>query len=248
MTYLNQHSGDGHYLSVISTSMLTSHIIGSSRINYVDVTPIVPLITEYVIFSVNSKSTIKSFSDLVDVMKKNPIGLSFAVGGGLGNPNHAAIASALKIAGVDVRKMKAVAFGGGGEAMTALLGGHVDVLAAGATTLASQVKSDNLRFIAVAAPKRLKGDFSAIPTLKEQKIDLVFGFTRYIVGPKGLSKEQLAFWNLLFSNLMKSPDWQSEVEKQNWKSDYLNSADTEKELQSNYKELHAILSDLGMAK
>jgi putative tricarboxylic transport membrane protein len=248
LNYLNQHAGDGHYLSVISTSMLTSYITGSSSINYTDITPIVPLITEYVIFAVNADSKIMNFQDLSKIMKDDPSSLSFAVGGGLGNPNHAAIATALKAANVDVRKMKAVAFGGGGQAMTALLGGHVNVLAAGATALVSQAKSGKLRFIAVAAPKRLKGDFSTVPTLKEQGTNLVLGFSRYIVGPKGLSKEQTSFWSRKFSELMKSAEWQTEAEKQNWESDYLNSSDTEKELKSNYESLRAILGDLGMAK
>src|SRR5690606_10253840 len=50
LIYLNQHAGDGHYLSLISTSTLTSHIIGTSKLNYTDVTPILPLITEYIGF------------------------------------------------------------------------------------------------------------------------------------------------------------------------------------------------------
>ena len=128
------------------------------------------------------------------------------------------------------------------------MGGHVEVLAAGTTVLAPQIQSGKIRFIAVAAPKRLSGDFSSIPTLKEQGTDLVFGFYRYIVGPKGLTKEQTAFWDRVFAELMSAPDWKAELEKNNWESNYMNSADTEKDLKFQYANLRTILGDLGMAK
>ncbi len=248
MNYLNQHAGDGHYLSIISNSILTSYIIGSSPVNYTDIKPIAPLITEYVIFAVSPTSSIRNFRDLAAIIKKDPTSLSFAVGGGLGNPNHAAIAAALKTTGMDIKKMKAVAFGGGNEAVTAVMGGHVEVLAAGTTVLAPQIQSGKIRFIAVAAPKRLSGEFSTIPTLKEQGTDLVFGFYRYIVGPKGLTKEQTAFWDRVFAELMSAPEWKAELEKNNWESNYMNSADTEKDLKFQYANLRTILGDLGMAK
>jgi putative tricarboxylic transport membrane protein len=248
LQYLNQHAGDGQYLSIISTSTLTSYIIGTGRVNYTDLTPIVPLITEYIAFAVSPESSIKSFGDLVSRMKADPTGTSFAVGGGLGNPNHVAMAAALKAAGVDVRRLKAVAFGGGKEAMTAVMGNHVDVLSAAASVLAGQQKGGKLRVLAVAAPHRLAGDLASIPTLKEQGVDVVFGFSRYIVGPRGLAAPQIAYWDGVFAKVVQSPEWKAAVAKHDWVSEYAASADTRKELDAQYKSLHAVLTDLGMAK
>lgn len=248
LNYLNQHAGDGHYLSIISTSTLTSHIIGSGSVNYTDITPILPLITEYIAFAVNANSPLKTFKDVVDRMKQDATSLSFAVGAGLGNPNHVAIAAALKAGGADIKKMKVVAFGGGKEAMTAVMGGHVDVLAVAGAVLSGQVKAGKLRVLAVAAPKRLEGDLSTVPTLKEQGTNLLFGFSRYIVGPRGLPKEQAAYWSEVFSKVVTTEDWKKELAKNNWDSNYMSSEETIKDLKSQYATLRAVLADLGMAK
>lgn len=247
LNYLNQNPGDGHYLSIISTSTLTSHILGSGKTNYTDVTPIVPLITEYIAFAVKADSAIQKFPDVLEKMKADPASVSFAVGGGLGNPNHVAIASALK-GGVDVKKMKAVAFGGGKEALTAVMGGHVDVISAAADVLAGQVKGGKLRIIAIAAPSRLGGEFADVPTLKEQGINVVFGFSRYIVGPKGMTVEQTAFWEAMLTSILKTPEWKAEAARRNWNMDYMNSAATQKDLKSQYDSLFSVMNDLGMSK
>lgn len=248
LNYLNQHAGDGHYLSIISTSTLTSHIIGSGSVNYTDITPILPLITEYIAFAVNANSALKNFRDVVDRMKQDATSLSFAVGAGLGNPNHVAIAAALKAGGADIKKMKVVAFGGGKEAMTAVMGGHVDVLAVAGAVLASQAKAGKLRVLAVAAPKRLEGDLASAPTLKEQGTDLSFGFSRYIVGPRGLAREQAAYWSGILSKVVSTEEWKKELARNNWISNYMSSEETINDLKGQYAQLRAILADLGMAK
>lgn len=248
LIYLNQHAGDPHYLSLISTSTLTSHIIGSSKINYTDVTPITPLVVEYIGFAVNPSSPIQHFRDLAERMKKDPTALSFAVGGGLGNPNHTAVAAALKASGADVRKMKAVAFGGGKEALTAVMGGHVDVLSAAGSVLAGQAKAGKLRVIGMAAPARLEGDLASVPTLKEQGTDVVLAFSRYIVGPKGMSEDAVAYWQRTLSRAVATPEWKAEADKRNWDAPKAAPAETTRDLQRQYEQLRAVLTDLGMAK
>lgn len=248
LLYLNQHVGDAHYLSLISTSTLTSHIIGSSTINYTDVTPLIPLVVEYIGFAVNPTSSIQTFRELAERMKKDPTSLSFAVGGGLGNPNHTAIAAALKAAGADARKMKAVAFGGGKEAMTAVLGGHVDVLSAATSVLAPQAKAGKLRVIAVAAPTRLEGDLAAVPTLKEQRTPGVLAFSRYIVAPKGATSQQVSYWQDALSRAIATPEWRAEADKHDWDTPRAAASATSADLAEQYQSLKAILTDLGMAK
>lgn len=77
---------------------------------------------------------------------------------------------------------------------------------------------------------------------------MVFGFSRYIVGPKGLSKEQVGYWERMFADIIKTSESKSEVDRNNWESNYMTSADTEKGLKSQYTQLRTIFGDLGMAK
>jgi len=65
MLYLNQHAGDGHFVSVSTVPLLTNHITGASNITYTDVTPLAQLFSEYILFAVRADSPIKSGQDMV---------------------------------------------------------------------------------------------------------------------------------------------------------------------------------------
>ena len=75
-----------------------------------------------------------------------------------------------------------VAFKGSAEAITTLLGGHIDLVTTAAGNVAAHVASGKLRVVAVAAPQRLVGAMAAVPTWKEQGVDLVLGGWRAIMG------------------------------------------------------------------
>jgi putative tricarboxylic transport membrane protein len=248
LAYLNRHAGSGEYLSIISTSTLTSYVVGEGTLNYTDVTPIVPIITEYIAFVVNENSPIKSFAEFISRMKANPKSMSFGVGGAVGNPNHVAIAAALAAAGVDPKQMKAVAFNSGGEAMTAVLGGHVDLVAGPADLYVPLVQAKRLRLLAVAAPERLEGALSSVPTLVEQNIKLVSAYTRYIVGPKGMPVEAVNEWSAVLSKVMQASDWKKAVTANYWQSKFETPAETQHDIADEFQQIRATLAKIDMAK
>jgi len=75
----------------------------------------------------------------------------------LGNPNHQGVAMALKAAGIDLKKTRTVVFQSGGNAITALLGGYVDVVPGSVGLMLKYVEAGGVRLIAIASPKRLAG-------------------------------------------------------------------------------------------
>ena len=74
---------------------------------------------------------------------------AIAISPGLGNANHIALAMAVKAAGGDVKRLKIVAFNSVPETMTALLGGHVDVVVSPASPVLSHITSRKARAVAV---------------------------------------------------------------------------------------------------
>ena len=72
-------------------------------------------------------------------------------------------------------------FSGGGEALAAVMGGHVVAGISGYGEWAGQIKSGELRALAISAPERQPG--IDIPTLKEQGIDVELANWRAIVAP-----------------------------------------------------------------
>jgi putative tricarboxylic transport membrane protein len=141
-----------------------------------------------------------------------------------------------------------VVFGGAAAATTALLGRHIDVLLSPLSNTTGYLSSGQIRVIAVAAPARLGGPFASVPTWKEQGYDAVLASWRSLVGPRGLSREQVDYWDRTLSQLVRSPEWDKYVAKSYAANDYRNSRETAEFLKAQYKELHAVLSDLGLAK
>ena len=71
---------------------------------------------------------------------------------------------------MDPTKVNYIAHSGGGEALSAILGGHVTAGISGYEEFAPQIAAGKLRALAISADERLPG--IDVPTLKEQGIDV----------------------------------------------------------------------------
>ncbi len=247
-SYLNQHAGDGGYISVSPINLLVEHILGASPITYTDVTPIAQLFNEYVTFAVKADSPLRSGRDVIDKLKADPASVSFAVAASLGGSNHIATMVALKSAGVDVKKLKFIVFNSGVQSLTNVMGGHVDVAVAPVSGVVSQMSASRLRVLAVSSARRLGGSFASVPTWKEQGADSVFSSARGVIGPKGMSAAQVAYWEQVLARVVESEDWKKDLESNFWEGQFLLSADTRKLLKTQYDEYKGVLVDVGLAR
>jgi putative tricarboxylic transport membrane protein len=247
MAYLNQHPGDGHYVSMALTNLITNRIVGANPITYSDVTPLALLTSEYIGMSVRADSPVKDGWDLIARMRANPEGLTFAITN-RASGNHIAAGTVLKAAGVDLKKVKFVSFRGSAETTVAVLGGHVDVVMATPGSAWKHVQAGKLRMLAVAAPKRLGGEVAAVPTWKELGLSAVTSNWRALVGPRDLSSAQIAYWDRRLAGVVKTPEWQQALQRNQWEDEYLNSAATLKFMRDEYRHLEALLTELGDAK
>jgi len=246
--YLNQHAGDGHYVSIAPYTILTNKIIGMSQLSYADFTPIALLFDEYITVSVRADSPIKNAQDLVARLRKDPSSLSIAVASALGNHIHVGIAKPLKTAGVDIKKLKVVAFKSSGDSVTALLGGHIDVVSSTTPNVLGQLQAGKIRVIAITSASRLSGPLAGVATWKEQGVNIEFNASQGAIGPKGMTAPQLAFWENAFLRLSQSDEWKNELEAGNWQSNYRNSHDTARYYEREYAEMKAVLGELGLAR
>ena len=246
MSYLNQRPGDGHYLFVMTASVLTNNLLGVSKDTYTDFTPLAMLFSEYLAYGVRPDSPIKSARDLAEALRKDPAAYSIAVATSRGGALHIATGLALKAAGVDVKKLRIVVFNANAESLAAMLGGHVDVAVSTVNSFVPQQQSGKLRVIAVSSPRRLKG-FDA-PTWKEQGINSEYASWRGIMGPRGMNAAQIAWWEDVFARLTKTEDWRQDVEKNIWEVTYKGNRDAVKEMAQHNDEFKRILVDLELAK
>ena len=246
--YLNQHAGDAHYLALSLQPMITAPFMVPGQVSYTEMTPVAQLLNEYVGFAVRADSTVKSGRDMVERLGKDPGSLSIGLSTALAGSNHLATVLALKSAGVDIRKLRIVVVKGAAEAITGVLGGHLDVVASSVAGMLPHLQAGKLRGIAVSGPRRLGDAFAAVPTWREQGVDSVYANWRGVVGPKGMTPAQLAYWDGVLGRLAQTPEWRDELARLLQDPAYLNSRDTQRFLEAQHNELRAVLLDLGLVK
>ena len=247
-TYVNQHPGDGHYISTLNTALVTNQIVGLSTLRYQDVTPLNILMHEYVAVWVRSASTLMSGKDLVAKLKQDPGSVSFGISPARGNQNHIVLGMIARAAGIDPKALKIVVYSSGGAGVTAALGGHVEVWAGTAGSARQHMQGGKIRVLGISSEQRQGGAFAEVPTFREQGIDAVYYAWRGFLGPGGLTAAQTAFWDRAFASIVASEAWNGELEKNAWGREFKGSAETRKFLEAEHKLLEKILADLGIVK
>jgi len=247
-TYVSQRPGDAHYLYIASSGMLSNHIVGASSLSHADFTPIALLYEDHAVFMVPTGSTIKTGAELADRLKKDPRAVVIGFANAYGSSRHMAAALLMRTLGGSPRDLKPVVFKGSAEAITAVLGGHLDVAVAGAVNAIPHVSAGRMRVIGVAAPQRLGGPLAVAPTWREQGVDLVYGNWRAVFAPKSLTPAQLAFWENALRRMAEAPDWKADLEKNHWTEHFKTGAALQQELEQDYIWLKTTLVELGLAK
>jgi putative tricarboxylic transport membrane protein len=105
-----------------------------------------------------------------------------------------------------------------------------------------------VRLLAVSAPQRGEGALASVPTWRELGVNSVNEVWRGLVGPRGLTPAQLAFWDEALARAVKSEDWRREMARNGVENVYRNSGETAKFLKEEYEQMRAILAEIGMAR
>ena len=246
--YLSQHAGDPHFLMMLAPTLLTSRIMGTSKVDHNNYTPLAMLFNEYIFVSVRAESSIKNGRELIQKLKSAPDSMSVAIATALGNHIHMGVALPMKAAGIDIKRMKFVAFKSSGQSLTAVLGGHVDVAASTFSALLPHVTAGKMRIVGVSAPQRMSGLLAEIPTWKEQGANAVFDSWRGVVGAQGMADEHKTYWEKAFAELSRTDEWKKDIEKNFRVNNYLGGKDADRYWDEQYKELEEALTELGLAK
>lgn len=246
--YLGPKAGDGHYLMVTSYNLVTNHITGRSNVTYSDFTPISLLISEYIGFAVKADSPYKTLADLAKALKDDAGSVTVGTSSSAGGANHIAVGLLAKAAGADVKKLKVVIYSGGGEALAAVLGGHVTLWVNSASSLAVPHAAGTMRTLAIASPQRLPGALANLPTATEAGLKVVADNWRLVIAPKGLSAAQVSYWDNAFKTLTQSKEWNDDLAAAQMSNSYRNSADTTRYIADEYGDIKAILTELGLTK
>jgi putative tricarboxylic transport membrane protein len=178
------------------------------RYNEKDVRWLAAVGADYGAVIVSDNSPFKTIADLIAAIKADPGKVVFGAGGSVGSQDWMKAALTARAAGLDPKTMRFVAFEGGGEAITALQGGHVQVYSGDASEAAEQIKAGaKIRVLAVLADKRLDGAMAQVPTMKELGYDIQWPIIRgFYMGPK-VSDADFKVWQDTFSKMMATAEY-----------------------------------------
>ena len=241
--FINSSKGDPNALMIGGMVMVGSIYLDNAPVNLTMVTPVARLTGEYEAIVVPSQSPHKTMADLVKAFKANPGGVSWG-GGSAGGTDHILVGLIAKATGVDPAKINYVPFKGGGEAVAAIVGGHVTAGVSGVGEFAEQVKGGRMRALAVSSPSRTDG----IATLKEQGIDVELANWRGVFGAPGITAAQRDALVKLVKGATDSAAWKATLEKFGWSPIFLSGDDYKKFVDEDSKRIAGIIDSLGIKK
>jgi putative tricarboxylic transport membrane protein len=247
-SYLNERGADGHAISIGTTNLVSNPVIGAHKLSHKDVAPLAILFDDYMGLVVKSDSHLKQAKDVAGRLRRDPGALSVAFAPALDSGSHTAAAVSLKALGINVKGARFVVYKSAGEALIAMYGGQIDIVSATAANLPGHIQSGRLRVLAVTAPKRLGGALAGVPTLREQGFDGVFTNWRAVIGPAGMRKEHVAYWEKAIGAATSSAAWQRELERNFWTANLLTGAAAKQFIEKSAEEFRLLWTEIGVTK
>jgi putative tricarboxylic transport membrane protein len=241
----DKYKGNAGTLMVGGLVMVGAVITNNSPVKLDAVTPVARLTGEYEVLVVPASSDFKTLDDLIKAFKADPGSIAWG-GGSAGGTDHILAGLIAKAAGVPGDKINYVPFSGGGEALAAIMGGHVAVGVSGLGEWLGQIKSGELRALAISSPARLEG--VDIPTLKEQGVDVDLANWRGVMGAPGLDDAGKKALVDAVDQMAKSDGWKKVLADKGWMDIYLSGEDFAKFLTEENTRVTDTLKQIGLVK
>lgn len=204
---------------------------------------------DYGIIAVAPDSPWNSLSDLFAAMKADPGSVAIAGGSAVGGWDHLKVLIAARAAGIEnVAAIRYIAYAGGGEAVTALLGGHVQAFSGDISEAKGFMEAGQVKVLAVLAPERLAGDLAGIPTAAEQGIDAMGANWRGFYAPGGMSDEAYGFWVDAIRRVYESDLWKEVMEANGLMPFGRFGPDLEAFVKQQVADIEALSRDIGLVK
>lgn len=239
--YVAEKKGDPYYLYHITTVHVTTPLSTGST-SWKVLSPVANLVMDANLIAVAADSPYKSIKDLVDASKT---GAKITWGGGSvtasENLNRHLINKHLG------GNIEFISFSGGGEAIPAVLGGHVQVIMRRVFEVAEMVKAGKLRAIATIGDERLPA-WPDIPTLKELGVPSVPGGFRGFALPGGVPPETVKYWEDALAKVRVTPAWKKFADDNDLADGWMKSKEFAQFLEERGKDYESVMREMGLVK
>ena len=241
--YLFEKKGDPHTIGFFTGVWLTSPITtAEAKVTLRDLTPIARLVLEPAVIAVKADAPYKTLGDFVAVAKKNPGQLKQS-GGSVTSRDNVVRQLLQKSSGA---RWAFISFPGGGERISALLGGHVNMMVIEPSEAGEHIRAGNMRVLAQVSEKRLAA-FPEVPTLKEAGFDVPsVPQVRGVAAPPGIPAENVAYWEDIFRKLTRTASWRKFLEDNQFEDGYQNATELARFYDEFTGQMRGILQEAGV--
>ena len=241
--FIGAERGNGDVVMVSGLIMLGAIVTHASPVTLREVTPIARLTGEYEVIVVPAASPFRSLDDLVRAFRERPESISWG-GGSAGGTDQMLAGLVADAVGVSPRRVNYIAFSGGGESMSAILGGQVSAGINGLAEFAPQIDAGTVRVLGISSAERLPG--VAAPTLREQGVNVELENWRSLVAPPGISPVERERLERAVETMVRSAEWRQELERYRWIDRYLAGDEFARFARAEDQRVRAILTKLGL--
>ncbi|MFD9972144.1 Bug family tripartite tricarboxylate transporter substrate binding protein [Streptomyces sp. NPDC059017] len=244
LTRLVGEHGNGRLAMSMGLGVVGAVHTNKSPRTLADTTPIARLTEEQDIVVVAKDSPYKTIQQLVAAWRKDPAKVPVGGGSSPGGPDHLAPMLMARAAGIAPRSVNYVPFDGGGELLASILGNKIAFGVSGVGEYLDQIRSGELRLLAVTGPERVPG--LDAPTLRESGLATDFTNWRGIVAPPGLSDAERDKLIGLVTELHGSKQWQDSMRRNGWDDAFLPGERFGDFLRAQDRRVDSVLKELGL--
>ena len=243
--YIKSKRGDPHVVLIVATgSMLNAASRPELELPLSTFTPLAFFAQDPQAIAVRAESKIRTVADLVEAAKREPTGLTVGLTSAVGVGRFVLYLIERERKGATFR---IVSFKGGGDAVLATLGGHVEVTAENLSEMLPLYETKKMRVLAVTGERRM-ARAPEVPTLKELGFNIVAATGRGFAMPAGVPKEAAATMEAALKRVHDSPAYKEYAERNIFEDKYLGSAEFAQYLVVKRVETEEFLKVIGIVK
>ncbi len=243
-SYIKSKRGDPHVVMTIATGGILNAALRPELELPLDIfTPLAMFATDPQVIAVRTESKITTFKELIEAARKEPGTIAVGITG----PTGTARLAFFIIERETGTKFKYVSYKGGGEAVLATLGGHVETTGENMSEMLPLVEGRKMRVLAVTGERRFV-QAPDIPTAKELGYNIIAATGRGFAMPAGVPKEAAAAMEAALKRVYDSKEYKDYSHRNMFDSNYLNSAEFSKYLAENLLVQEAFLKAIGVVK
>lgn len=212
LNYAISKPADGYTILNHSSTLPLTMASGEIPFKAEDIQPVATMVSNYQVLAVPKDSPFKTFQDFVDHAKENPGKLNVVSSQTYGTTH---IFSLKIMEGADIN-FNYIAYDGGSEALTRILGGNGDAITSSGEVVQQQVESGDLRLLGVSSAERIP-THPDVPTFKELGIDSIDDeliWRAYFVKP-GTPKEAVDKITEVLRKVSETPEFKEYAKKTN---------------------------------